>query len=118
MEVRPEGATRRAVIAATGEPLVIGDSEKMSKSKRNVVAPAAIADLYGIDAARLFVLSDSPPDRDVQWTSAGVEGRLAADQPDLGRVRRQPAGRERGSTATGRPAPPSCVARPIGRSRR
>jgi len=74
VEVRPEGATRRAVIAATGEPLIIGDSEKMSKSKRNVIAPAAIADLYGIDAARLFVLSDSPPDRDVQWTSAGVEG--------------------------------------------
>jgi leucyl-tRNA synthetase len=46
----------------------------MSKSKRNVVAPAQIADVYGIDAARLFVLSDSPPDRDVQWTTAGVEG--------------------------------------------
>ena len=46
----------------------------MSKSKRNVVAPADIADTYGIDATRLFVLSDSPPDRDVQWTAAGVEG--------------------------------------------
>ncbi|MDQ2861887.1 MAG: leucine--tRNA ligase, partial [Pseudomonadota bacterium] len=72
--VRMEGAARRAADAATGEPLIIGDSEKMSKSKRNVVAPAQIADVYGIDAARLFVLSDSPPDRDVQWTSAGVEG--------------------------------------------
>jgi leucyl-tRNA synthetase len=69
-----EGATRRALVAATGEPLVIGDAEKMSKSKRNVVAPADIADTYGIDATRLFVLSDSPPDRDVQWTAAGVEG--------------------------------------------
>ncbi len=69
-----EGATRRAVDAASGEPLTIGDSEKMSKSKRNVVAPRQIADVHGIDAARLFVLSDSPPDRDVQWTSAGVEG--------------------------------------------
>jgi leucyl-tRNA synthetase len=74
IETRSEGATRRAVDAATGESLIIGDTEKMSKSKRNVVAPAQIADVYGIDAARLFVLSDSPPDRDVQWTSAGVEG--------------------------------------------
>ncbi|MGH7025211.1 MAG: leucine--tRNA ligase [Caulobacteraceae bacterium] len=69
-----EGATRRARDAATGEPLIIGDAEKMSKSKRNVVAPGDIADSYGIDATRLFVLSDSPPDRDVQWTTAGVEG--------------------------------------------
>jgi leucyl-tRNA synthetase len=46
----------------------------MSKSKRNVVAPADMADTYGVDAARLCVLSDSPPERDVQWTSAGVEG--------------------------------------------
>jgi len=69
-----EGATRRALDAATGEPLIIGDPEKMSKSRRNVVAPADIADTYGIDATRLFVLSDSPPDRDVQWTTAGVEG--------------------------------------------
>jgi leucyl-tRNA synthetase len=72
--LRSEGATRRAVDEKTGEPLIIGDFEKMSKSKRNVVAPADIADAYGIDAARLFVLSDSPPERDVQWTSAGIEG--------------------------------------------
>ncbi len=74
VEFRVEGAGRRAVDAVTGEPLIVGDSEKMSKSRRNVVAPARIADAYGIDAARLFVLSDSPPDRDVEWTSAGVEG--------------------------------------------
>jgi len=74
VEVISEGQTRRAVIAETGEALVIGDIEKMSKSKRNVVAPADIADAYGVDAARLFVLSDSPPDRDVQWTSGGIEG--------------------------------------------
>ena len=54
--------------------MTIGDIEKMSKSKRNVVAPADMADTYGVDAARLCVLSDSPPERDVQWTSAGVEG--------------------------------------------
>ncbi len=54
--------------------MTIGDIEKMSKSKRNVVAPADIADTYGVDAARLCVLSDSPPERDVQWTAAGVKG--------------------------------------------
>ncbi|MGA0603673.1 leucine--tRNA ligase [Caulobacter sp. KR2-114] len=74
VEVVSEGQTRRATIAETGEALVIGDIEKMSKSKRNVVAPADIADAYGVDAARLFVLSDSPPDRDVQWTTGGIEG--------------------------------------------
>jgi leucyl-tRNA synthetase len=74
VEVRSEGVTRRAYDLLTGEPLIIGDPEKMSKSKRNVVAPADIADAYGIDATRLFVLSDSPPERDVQWTNAGLEG--------------------------------------------
>jgi leucyl-tRNA synthetase len=74
VEIRSEGATRRGYALATGEPVVIGEAEKMSKSKRNVVAPADIADTYGVDAARIFVLSDSPPERDVQWTSAGVEG--------------------------------------------
>jgi leucyl-tRNA synthetase len=69
-----EGATRRAVMAETGEPLIIGDIEKMSKSKKNVVAPEEIFEQYGVDAARLFVLSDSPPERDVQWTTGGVEG--------------------------------------------
>ncbi|HWA62664.1 MAG TPA: leucine--tRNA ligase [Caulobacteraceae bacterium] len=74
VELSFEGGTRRATLAATGEPLIIGDIEKMSKSKKNVVAPADMADTYGVDAARLTVLSDSPPERDVQWTAAGVEG--------------------------------------------
>jgi leucyl-tRNA synthetase len=69
-----EGNTRRAKVTATGEPLVIGDIEKMSKSKKNVVAPEEIFEQYGVDAARLFVMSDSPPERDVQWTTGGVEG--------------------------------------------
>ncbi len=68
-----EGATRRAKLAETGEPVTIGDPEKMSKSKRNVIAPADLAE-NGVDAARLCVLSDSPPERDVQWTAAGLEG--------------------------------------------
>jgi leucyl-tRNA synthetase len=74
VEIVSEGATRRARLEATGEPVVIGEIEKMSKSKRNVVAPADMADTYGVDAARLCVLSDSPPERDVQWTAAGVDG--------------------------------------------
>jgi len=74
VELASEGATRRARMKNTGEPVTIGDIEKMSKSKRNVVAPADMADTYGVDAARLCVLSDSPPERDVQWTAAGVEG--------------------------------------------
>ena len=69
-----EGGQRRAVRLSTGEALTIGDIEKMSKSKKNVVAPQDIIDAYGVDAGRLFVLSDSPPERDVQWTTGGVEG--------------------------------------------
>jgi leucyl-tRNA synthetase len=74
VEIVTEGGTRRAMLSALAEPVVIGDPEKMSKSKRNVVAPADIAAVYGVDAARIFVLSDSPPERDVQWTTTGVEG--------------------------------------------
>lgn len=48
--------------------------EKMSKSKRNTVDPEDILDTYGADAARLFILSDSPPDRDLEWTESGIEG--------------------------------------------
>jgi leucyl-tRNA synthetase len=56
------------------EPVQVGAIEKMSKSKKNTVDPNAIIDQYGADTARWFVLSDSPPDRDVQWTEDGVEG--------------------------------------------
>ena len=58
----------------TGLAVEMGGVEKMSKSKRNVVAPEDIFGSHGVDAARLFVLSDSPPERDVQWTASGVEG--------------------------------------------
>ena len=65
---------RRAVLLATGEDIKIGSIEKMSKSKKNVVDPDDIIASYGADTARFFVLSDSPPDRDVIWSEAGVEG--------------------------------------------
>lgn len=74
VEIVTEGGKRAATQLSTGKPLIIGDVEKMSKSKKNVVAPEDIFDTYGVDAARLFVLSDSPPERDVQWTTGGVEG--------------------------------------------
>ena len=74
VELVHEEGHRQARRISTGEDLVIGDIEKMSKSKKNVVAPQEIVDLYGVDAGRLFVLSDSPPERDVQWTAGGVEG--------------------------------------------
>lgn len=59
---------------ATGAPVQPGRIEKMSKSKKNVVDPDAILDRYGADAARWFMLSDSPPERDLQWSLAGIEG--------------------------------------------
>ena len=74
VEILTEGGVRRARQLSTGEAVTIGDIEKMSKSKKNVVAPAEILDTHGVDAGRLFVLSDSPPERDVQWTSGGLEG--------------------------------------------
>lgn len=55
-------------------PAIPGGVEKMSKSKKNVVAPEGVIESHGVDAARLFVLSDSPPERDVQWSAAGLEG--------------------------------------------
>jgi leucyl-tRNA synthetase len=60
--------------AATGEPLTVGGIEKMSKSKKNVVDPETIIEAYGADTARWFMLSDTPPERDIEWTSGGAEG--------------------------------------------
>ena len=58
----------------TGKPVKRGAIEKMSKSKRNTVDPTAIIESFGADVARWFVLSDSPPERDVEWTQSGAEG--------------------------------------------
>jgi leucyl-tRNA synthetase len=62
------------IVAATGEPAEPGRVEKMSKSKRNTVDPEPIVDQYGADAVRWFMLSDSPPERDLPWSEAGIEG--------------------------------------------
>jgi len=58
----------------TSAPVTIGRSVKMSKSKKNVVDPEEIINNYGADTARLFMLSDSPPDRDLDWTDSGIDG--------------------------------------------
>ena len=59
---------------AAGREVIAGRHEKMSKSKRNVVGLDAIVDTYGADTARLYLLSDSPPERDLEWTETGIEG--------------------------------------------
>jgi len=76
--INPEDLTKKEdgsfVVATTGETVTVGGSVKMSKSKKNVVDPTAIIDTYGADTARWFMLSDSPPERDLEWTEEGVEG--------------------------------------------
>ncbi len=57
-----------------GRPVQLGRSEKMSKSKKNVIDPDHIIEQYGADTARWFMLSDSPPERDLQWSEEGIEG--------------------------------------------
>jgi leucyl-tRNA synthetase len=63
----------KAFLKSDGGEVTIIPSAKMSKSKNNVVDPVAIIDAFGADTARWFVLSDSPPERDVEWTTSGVE---------------------------------------------
>ena len=71
-QVRREGDVW--TIIDSGAPAVAGRIEKMSKSKKNVVDPDDIVDQYGADAVRWFMLSDSPPERDLEWSEAGIEG--------------------------------------------
>jgi len=70
VEKRDGGVFKRG----TDQPVAVGPSEKMSKSKKNVVAPEAIIDAFGADTIRWFMLSDTPPERDVEWTQEGAEG--------------------------------------------
>ena len=74
VKIEGMGDARRATLMATGEPIEIGSIEKMSKSKKNTVDPDDIIAAYGADTARWFMLSDSPPERDVIWSEEGVQG--------------------------------------------
>ncbi|UIJ45734.1 leucine--tRNA ligase [Sphingomonas cannabina] len=65
---------RDGKVIASGAPATVGRVEKMSKSKKNTVDPSPIVDQYGADAVRWFMLSDSPPERDLPWSEAGIEG--------------------------------------------
>jgi leucyl-tRNA synthetase len=71
VQKNPDGT---AIVIATGAPATVGRSEKMSKSKRNTIDPGVIIDRFGADTARWFVLSDNPPERDVEWTETGIQG--------------------------------------------
>jgi leucyl-tRNA synthetase len=70
IERRPGGVFERA----TGRQVTVGRVEKMSKTKKNTVDPEPIVDQYGADAVRWFMLSDSPPERDLEWSENGIEG--------------------------------------------
>jgi leucyl-tRNA synthetase len=74
IKIEGDGSNRKATSITTGRPVEIGAIEKMSKSRKNVVDPDDIIASYGADTARLFIVSDSPPDRDIIWTDAGVAG--------------------------------------------
>ncbi len=74
VRITSDGEQRTAHAIDSGQRVLIGASEKMSKSRKNTVDPEDIIAQYGADTARWFMLSDSPPERDVEWTEAGVEG--------------------------------------------
>jgi leucyl-tRNA synthetase len=74
VRIEADAGGRRAFALQSDAPIEIGPIEKMSKSKRNTVDPDEIMASYGADTARWFMLSDSPPERDVIWTEAGVQG--------------------------------------------
>lgn len=100
----PEEVERKGestVKRGTEEPVSVGRVEKMSKSKRNTVAPVAIIERFGADTARWFVLSDSPPERDMEWTEAGVAGAARFAQRLFRLVR---------TVAESVPAQPNCPA--------
>jgi leucyl-tRNA synthetase len=71
VEKLPDGTARHR---ETGEPVAVGRVEAMSKSKRNTIDPGGIIARYGADTARWFILSDNPPERDMEWTESGVAG--------------------------------------------
>ncbi len=72
-ELKKDNNKRTFINIKTGSLVEVGQSVKMSKSKKNVVDPEDIIEQFGADTARWFMMSDSPPERDVEWTTAGVE---------------------------------------------
>jgi len=72
-QVKPDGKGAMVGIE-DGAPVEVGRSVSMSKSKRNTVDPEQIIETYGADTARLFMLSDSPPERDLEWSDTGIKG--------------------------------------------
>jgi leucyl-tRNA synthetase len=74
VKIETDANGKRATLLSTSEDIYIGAIEKMSKSKRNTVDPDDIIATYGADVARWFMLSDSPPDRDVIWSDERVQG--------------------------------------------
>ncbi len=74
VRIEADASGRRAFALQGDSPVEIGSIEKMSKSRRNVVDPDDIIGAYGADTARWFMLSDSPPDRDIIWSDEGVQG--------------------------------------------
>jgi leucyl-tRNA synthetase len=101
---------------ATGEPIEIGPIEKMSKSKRNTVDPDEIIAAFGADTARWFMLSDSPPDRDVIWTEEGVKGASRFVQRVWRLVASGQAARRRTAALTSRATPRHSAKPPTARS--
>jgi leucyl-tRNA synthetase len=71
-QIIKEGTNYKEI--SSGKLVKVGASEKMSKSRKNVIDPQFIIDEYGADAVRLFILSDSPPERDFEWSEAGLQG--------------------------------------------
>ena len=104
----PDGA-RAAAVKGSNEAATIGRVEAMSKSKRNTVDPGAIIERYGADTARWFILSDNPPERDMEWTESGVAGAHRFTQ----RLYRLVAG-----AAPGLPPPDTSTAAAAGAARR
>jgi leucyl-tRNA synthetase len=89
-EVEP-GAGGALIERATGAAVSRGRVEKMSKSKKNTIDPEPILDRYGADAVRWFMLSDSPPERDLEWSESGIEGAARFVQR-VWRLAQSPAG--------------------------
>ena len=96
---------------ATGEPVVVGRVEAMSKSKRNTVDPEAIIARYGADTARWFILSDNPPERDMEWTEAGVAGAFRFIQRVFRLVENSGAGSPDSRAASATPRVPCAASR-------